>query len=98
MLFDNWLNQKTLRTNDFININKIFSQRCKLLDFDGDNRSGILKINIAEVAKKNDWFQEARRNLAAVISLQNDQKHTILWAKVEEARLLWQRDDYHMAR
>lgn len=68
------------------------------MDFDGDSRSGILKLNIAEIAKKNEWLQEAGRNLATIISLQNDQKHTILWAKVEEARLLWQRNDYHMAR
>lgn len=98
ILFDNWLNQKCLRTNDFVNINKILSQRSKLLDFNGDNRSGILRIKIAEIAQKNDWLQEAGRNLATVVSFQNDQKHTILWAKVEEARLLWQRNDCHMAR
>lgn len=69
-----------------------------MLDFEGDNRSGILKINIAEVAKKNDWLQEAGRSLATIVSLQNYQKHTILWAKVEEAKILWQRNDCHMAR
>lgn len=81
-----------------MNINKVFSQRSKLLNLNGDNRFGILKIKIAELAQKNDWLQEAGRNLATVVSLQNDQKHTTLWAKVEEARLLWQRNDCHMAR
>lgn len=98
ILFENWLNLKTLRINDFVNINKILSQRSKLMDFDGDNRSGILRLNLAEVALKNNWLQEAGRNLAIVVSLQYYQKHTILWAKVEEARLLWQRNDCHMAR
>lgn len=87
-----------MRTNDFVNINKILSQRSKLLHFNNDNRLGILKIKIAEIAQKNDWLQEAGRNLATVVSLQNNQKHTTLWAKVEEARLLWQRNDCHMAR
>lgn len=81
-----------------MNINKILSQRSKLLDFDSDNRSGILRINIAKVAQKNGWLQEAGRSLATVVSLQKYKKHTTLWAKVEEARLLWQRNDCHMAR
>lgn len=81
-----------------MNINKILYQRSKLLDFDEDNRSGILRLNIAEVAQKNDWLQEAGRNLATVVSLKKYEKHTILWAKVEEARLLWQRNDCHMAK
>lgn len=98
VLFDNWLDQKNIRTNDFVNINTIFSQRSKLLNLSGDNRFGILKIKIAELAQKNDWLQEAGRNLATVVSLQNYPKHTTLWAKVEEARLLWQRNDCHMAR
>jgi len=68
------------------------------LDFVGDHRSGILRLNIAKMAQKNDYLQEAGRILATVVSLQNYQKHTILWAKVEEARLLWQRNDCHMAR
>ncbi|VVC40821.1 Hypothetical protein CINCED_3A017263 [Cinara cedri] len=97
-LFENWLNCKTLRSNEFIHINKILSQRAKLLEIHGDSRSGIIKLNIAEVARKNDWLQEAGRNLASVVSLKNDQKHTILWSKVEEARLLWQRNDSHMAK
>jgi len=50
------------------------------------------------MAQKNDCLQEAGRILATVVSLQNYQKHTILWAKVEEARLLWQRNDCHVAR
>lgn len=73
-------------------------QRSKLFDFNCDNRSGLLKLNIAEIALKNGWFQEAGRNLGIVASIQNYQEHTNLWAKVEEARLLWQRNDYHMAR
>lgn len=81
-----------------MNTNKIISQRSILLDFCSDNRSGILRLNLAEVAQKNGWFQKAGQNLATVVSLQNNQKHTTLWAKVEEARLLWQRNDYHMAR
>lgn len=81
-----------------MNINKILYQRSKLLDFDEDNRSGILRLNIAEVAQKNDWLQEAGRNLATVVSLKKYEKHTILWAKLEEARLLWQRNDCHMAK
>jgi len=97
-LFYNWLNQKTLRTNDFVNINKILSQRCKLLDFDGDKRSGILRMKIAELAQKNDWLQEAGRQLATVATLNIYQKHTTLWANVEETRLLWKRNDCHMAR
>lgn len=97
-LFENWLNKKSLRTNDFVNINKILSQRSKLMEFDGDKRSGILKLNIAEVAKVNDCLQEAGWNLATVISLEKYEKHTILWANLEEARLLWQRNDCHMAR
>ncbi|KAE9539511.1 hypothetical protein AGLY_004763 [Aphis glycines] len=97
-LFNIWLNQNTLKTNDFININKILSQRCKLLDFDGDKRSGILRIKIAELAQQNDWLQVAGKHLATVATLENYQKHTILWAKVEEARLLWKRNDCHMAR
>lgn len=97
-LFYNWLNQKTLRTNDFVNINKILSQRCKLLDFNGDKRSGILRMKIAELAQQNDWLLEAGRHLATVATLNNHQKHTILWAKVEETRLLWKRNDCHMAR
>ncbi|XP_060874698.1 serine-protein kinase ATM isoform X2 [Metopolophium dirhodum] len=97
-LFYNWLDQKTLRTNDFVNINKILSQRCKLLDFDGDKRSGILRIRIAELAQQNDWLQESGRHLATVVNLDIYQKHTILWAKVEETRLLWKRNDCHMAR
>lgn len=98
LLFENWLNHRTLKTNEFVNINKILSQRSKLMNFHGDNRSGIIKLNIAEVARTNDWLQEAGRNLASVVSLQNYQKHTILWAKVEEARILWQRNDFHMAK
>lgn len=98
MLFENWLNQKTLRTNDFVHINKILSQRSKLLDFVNDNRSGILRLHMAEMAQRNDWLQEAGRILATIVSLQSYQKHTTLWAKVKEARLLWQRNDCHMAR
>jgi len=98
VLFENWLKKKSLRTNDFVNINKIMTQRSKLLEFIGDKRSGILRLNIAEAARKNNWLQEAGRILATVVSLQNYQEHTILWAKVEEAKLLWQRNDYHMAR
>ncbi|CAH1736405.1 unnamed protein product, partial [Aphis gossypii] len=97
-LFNIWLNQNTLKTNDFININKILSQRCKLLDFDGDKRSGILRIKIAELAQQNDWLQVAGKHLATVATLENYQKHTTLWAKVEEARLLWKRNDCYMAR
>ncbi|XP_026809071.1 serine-protein kinase ATM isoform X1 [Rhopalosiphum maidis] len=97
-LFNNWLNQKTINTNDFININKILSQRCKLLDFDGDKRSGILRIKIAELAQQNDWLQVAGKHLTTVATLNYYQKHTILWAKVEETRLLWKRNDCHMAR
>lgn len=97
-VFDKWLNQKTLRTNDFVNIDKILSQRCNLLDFDGDKRSGILRLKIAELAQKNDSLQEAGRHLATVATLKNIQKHTSLWAKVEETRLLWKRNDCHMAR
>uniref|UniRef100_A0A2H8TWI9 non-specific serine/threonine protein kinase n=2 Tax=Melanaphis sacchari TaxID=742174 RepID=A0A2H8TWI9_9HEMI len=97
-LFDNWLNQKTLKTNDFININKILYQRCKLLDFDGDKKSGILRIKIAELAQQNNWLQVAGKHLATVATLKSYQKHTILWAKVEETRLLWERNDCHMAR
>lgn len=98
VLFENWLNINTLRTNDFVNINKILAQRSILLDFCGDNRSGILRLKAAEIAQKNDWLQETGRNLASVVSLQNYQEHTSLWAKVEESRLLWQRNDCHMAR
>lgn len=98
ILFENWLSPINLRTNEFVNINKILSQRSKLLNFHGDNRSGIIKLNIAEAARKYDCLQEAGRNLASIVSIQIYQKHTILWAKVEEARLLWQRNDSHMAR
>ncbi|XP_029344827.1 serine-protein kinase ATM [Acyrthosiphon pisum] len=97
-LFYNWLDEKTLRTNDFVNINKILSQRCKLLDFNGDKRSGILRMKIAELAQQNDWLQESGRHLATVVNLDIYQKHTVLWAKVEETRLLWKRNDCHMAR
>jgi len=68
------------------------------LDFGGDKRSGILRIKIAELAQQNDWLQVAGKHLATVATLENYQKHTILWAKVEEARLLWKRNDCHMAR
>lgn len=98
MLFENWLNQKSLGTNDFVNINKILLQRSKLMEFNNDKRSGILKLNIAEIAKTNDCLQEAGRTLATLVSLEKYQKHTILWANLEEARLLWQRNDCHMAK
>lgn len=97
-MFEKWLNQKSVRTNDFMNTNKIFSQRSKLLDFDGDKRSGILKLNLARIAQKNNWLQVAGRHLATITSLQKYPSHTTLWAKVEESRLLWQRNDCHLAR
>lgn len=68
------------------------------MDFDGDKRSGILRIKIAELAQQNDWLQVAGKHLATVATLENYQKHTTLWAKVEEARLLWKRNDCYMAR
>lgn len=98
MLFEKWLNQKSLGTNDFVNINKILLQRSKLMEFNNDKRSGILKLNIAEIAKSNNCLQEAGRTLATVVSLETCEEHTFLWANLEEARLLWQRNDCHMAR
>ncbi|XP_050425429.1 serine-protein kinase ATM isoform X2 [Adelges cooleyi] len=94
----NWRNRTALRTNDFVHSNQILIQRSVLLDFNGDDKSGILRINIAELAREDDRLQEAGRHLATIVSLQNYQIHTTLWAKVEEARLLWLRNDCHIAR
>lgn len=55
-------------------------------------------MKIAELAQQNDWLQESGRHLATVATSNIYQKHTILWAKVEESRLLWKRNDCHMAR
>lgn len=68
------------------------------MDFVGDKRSGILRMKIAELAQQNDWLQESGRHLATVATLSFYHKHTTLWAKVEETRLLWKRNDCHMAR
>ncbi|XP_050523942.1 serine-protein kinase ATM isoform X2 [Daktulosphaira vitifoliae] len=96
-LLKNWLDQTSIKTNDFVNYNLILTQRSILLDLNAEETAGILRLNIAELAREDNKLQKAG-NICTIVSLRNYNNHTTLWAKLEEARLLWQRKDRHIAR